>query len=351
MDARAQDRAVAPGAAGPAQDRARHLDRRDVADHRGRAGRHRFRPHARAALRARHRPHAAGDGARLAAPTPISGAAAPDASSRASAIACGRRRRTAAFAPYAAPEILVRRSLRLRCSICAAWGVADPASLAFLDPPPRAALAEARALLAATRRDRRGRRASPTKAAPYRGSRCRRGWRAWSWTLRARARRERRRRSPSCSPNAASAAMPSISRRGSKPSAATARHAPKTRGGWRTGWRGGRRKPSPTPLPRGERRRPGRLLASAYPERIAMAHRASRDARPSTGQGRRGEFLMANGRAAALEAARPAGGRSLSRHRRGRGAGGAGAHPARRAADARRHRGRRGRLDHDPRTN
>ena len=53
-------------AAGAAQDRARDLDRRDVADHRGRARRGRQRPHARAALRARHRPDAARDGARLA---------------------------------------------------------------------------------------------------------------------------------------------------------------------------------------------------------------------------------------------------------------------------------------------
>ena len=51
--------------------------------------------------------------------------------------------------------------------------------------------------------------------------------------------------------------------------------------------------------------RVGALLASAFPDRIAMAHRASRDARPSTGYGRRGEFLMANGRAAALEARDP----------------------------------------------
>ena len=49
----------------------------------------------------------------------------------------------------------------------------------------------------------------------------------------------------------------------------------------------------------------GILLASAYPDRIAIAHRASKDARPSTGYGKRGEFLMANGRAAAVEAHDP----------------------------------------------
>ncbi len=54
------------GAAGAAQDRAGDLDRRDLADHRGRARRRRLRPDARAALRAGHRADAAGDGARLA---------------------------------------------------------------------------------------------------------------------------------------------------------------------------------------------------------------------------------------------------------------------------------------------
>ena len=52
LDARAQDRAIAPAPARPTQDRARHLDRRDLADHRRRARRRRFRAHARSALRA-----------------------------------------------------------------------------------------------------------------------------------------------------------------------------------------------------------------------------------------------------------------------------------------------------------
>jgi len=62
-------------------------------------------------------------------------------------------------------------------------------------------------------------------------------------------------------------------------------------------------RPPPSPA-RGEggEAHVGALLASAYPDRIAMAHRASKDARLSTGYGKRGEFLMANGRAAALEA-------------------------------------------------
>ena len=50
--------------------------------------------------------------------------------------------------PYAAPEILSADLSGLALD-CALWGVADPLKLAFLDPPPRAALKEARALLTA----------------------------------------------------------------------------------------------------------------------------------------------------------------------------------------------------------
>ena len=49
--------------------------------------------------------------------------------------------------PYAAPEILSADLSGLMLD-CAMWGVADPTQLAFLDPPPRGALTEARALLA-----------------------------------------------------------------------------------------------------------------------------------------------------------------------------------------------------------
>jgi ATP-dependent helicase HrpB len=50
--------------------------------------------------------------------------------------------------PYAAPEILSADLSRLALD-CALWGVADPSTLAFFDPPPRSALKEARALLTA----------------------------------------------------------------------------------------------------------------------------------------------------------------------------------------------------------
>jgi ATP-dependent RNA helicase HrpB len=53
---------------------------------------------------------------------------------------------TSSLAPANAPEILAADLSGLALDL-AHWGVADPATLAFLDPPPRAALTEAKALL------------------------------------------------------------------------------------------------------------------------------------------------------------------------------------------------------------
>ncbi|AMJ62412.1 ATP-dependent helicase HrpB [Bosea sp. PAMC 26642] len=54
---------------------------------------------------------------------------------------------TGALEAFARPEILSADLAPLLLD-CAAWGVSEPASLAFLDPPPAPALKEARALLA-----------------------------------------------------------------------------------------------------------------------------------------------------------------------------------------------------------
>jgi ATP-dependent helicase HrpB len=54
---------------------------------------------------------------------------------------------TAALEPYAQPEILAADLSSLVLDL-AQWGVADPGKLVFLDPPPAAALNEARTLLA-----------------------------------------------------------------------------------------------------------------------------------------------------------------------------------------------------------
>jgi ATP-dependent helicase HrpB len=53
---------------------------------------------------------------------------------------------TGALEPFARPEILAADLSGLLLD-CAAWGVADPGTLAFLDPPPGPALAEARQML------------------------------------------------------------------------------------------------------------------------------------------------------------------------------------------------------------
>jgi ATP-dependent helicase HrpB len=53
---------------------------------------------------------------------------------------------TASLEPYAKPEILAADLSGLLLDL-AQWGVSDPSKLAFLDPPPQAALNEARALL------------------------------------------------------------------------------------------------------------------------------------------------------------------------------------------------------------
>jgi ATP-dependent helicase HrpB len=53
---------------------------------------------------------------------------------------------TGSLAPYTQPEILAADLSGFVLDL-AEWGIADPAKLTFLDPPPAAALAEARALL------------------------------------------------------------------------------------------------------------------------------------------------------------------------------------------------------------
>jgi ATP-dependent RNA helicase HrpB len=62
------------------------------------------------------------------------------------AIRLWREEQTKALAAFDPPEIL-NADLTSLVLDCLAWGVADPRSLRFLDPPPEPALAEARALL------------------------------------------------------------------------------------------------------------------------------------------------------------------------------------------------------------
>jgi len=223
--------------------------------------------------------------------------------------------------PYAPPEILSADLTGLMLD-CAGWGVSDPARLAFLDPPPRAALQEARALLVSISAiDADGRttdegRAIARLALPPRLARMvvgaaregearvaaeiavvltERGLGGDAVDLATRL--DAFRRDPSQRADDARRLARSLAQRAAEAHTLIRPSGPPSPGGRRVapllpqgeGWGEGQRQDS------------GALLASAYPERIAMAQRTSRDARLSTGSGKRGEFLMANGRAAALD--------------------------------------------------
>jgi ATP-dependent helicase HrpB len=204
--------------------------------------------------------------------------------------------------PYAAPEILSADLSGLALD-CALWGVADPSKLAFLDSPPRAALKEAGALLTAIGAiDGDGRiadegRAIASLALPPRLARMvvdaaragegrlaseiavvltERGLGGDAVDLVARIeafRRDRSQRADDARRLARGLAV--------RAEALTPNPPPDRRGG-RALLAPGEGGPTPTST--------GALLASAFPDRIAAA------------RGKRGEFLMANGRAAALEA-------------------------------------------------
>ena len=227
--------------------------------------------------------------------------------------------------PYAAPEILSADLSGLTLD-CALWGVADASKLAFLDAPPRAALKEARALLTTIGAiDGDGRitdegRAIASLALPPRLARMvvdaaragqggiaseiavlltERGLGGDSVDLMTRIEAFRRDRSQRAEDArrlarglAARAEAFAPGGRGERALLPPGEGGPEGR---MRGSRGAAHSPvttalTPNPSPRRGEGGPGPLLASAYPDRIAIS------------RGRRGEFLMANGRAAALEA-------------------------------------------------
>jgi ATP-dependent helicase HrpB len=193
-----------------------------------------------------------------------------------------------ALQPFARPEILSADLSGFLLDL-AAWGVADPYSLAFLDPPPAPAVAEARALLmaigaldGASRITEEG-RAIAKLALPPRLARMavdaarqgqgdlaariavlvsERGLGGDSVDLAERLERWGKDRSPRAD-DARRLARSLAARASAEGPAGEAAFSP------------------------------GALLALAFPERIAKA------------RGRRGEFLMANGRAAALSPEAP----------------------------------------------
>ncbi len=85
---------------------------------------------------------------------------------------------TASLAAANVPEILAADLSGFVLDL-AHWGVADPATLAFLDPPPPAAIKEAKALLVEPWRDRSRRSHHRAGQGACANCRCRRGSRAW----------------------------------------------------------------------------------------------------------------------------------------------------------------------------
>ena len=230
--------------------------------------------------------------------------------------------------PYAAPEILSADLSGLALD-CALWGVADPAKLAFLDPPPRAALKEARALLTEIGAlDGDGRitdegRAIAGLALPPRLARMvvdaarageggiaseiavvltERGLGGDAVDLATRL--EAFRRDRSARADDARRLARGLAQRAEALIRPSATFSPREKGASSSlGGPSGRAERSLLPPGEGGRRSRsdegaaatsvGALLASAFPDRIAAS------------RGKRGEFLMANGRAAALEAHDP----------------------------------------------
>jgi ATP-dependent helicase HrpB len=222
--------------------------------------------------------------------------------------------------PYAAPEILSADLSGLALD-CALWGVADPSKLAFLDPPPRAALKEARALLIEIGAiDGDGRiteegRAIASLALPPRLARmvvdAAREWEARAASEIAVVLTERGlggdsvdlairleafRRDRSARAEDARRLARGLARRAEALIRPSATFSPREKGAppsHHSPSRDGRPPERPAGRGVGGEGSAGALLASAFPDRIAAS------------RGKRGEFLMANGRAAALEAHDP----------------------------------------------
>jgi ATP-dependent helicase HrpB len=190
---------------------------------------------------------------------------------------------TGALEPFGRPEILSADLAPLLLD-CAAWGVADPTALAFLDPPPAPALKEARALLqqlGALDGERRitdvGRRLRDLPLPP----------RLARMVLLAGSSGQAR--------DAADVAAVLVERglggdaadladrveRFRRDRSKRAEDMRRMAEGWAKGSNGSAK---------GESRSIGALLTLAYPDRLAKA------------RGKPGEYLMANGRGASLEA-------------------------------------------------
>ncbi|MCV3239609.1 ATP-dependent helicase HrpB [Mesorhizobium sp. ZC-5] len=229
------------------------------------------------------------------------------------AIRLWRAEQTAALPAFTPPEIL-EADLSGLVLDCAAFGVADPSALAFLDPPPAAALAEARSLLIELGAVGADGRLTETGAAmrklalPVRLAHMvaeaaksghaadaamlavlltERGLGGDSADLERRLMRFRAERAPRAV--AARQLAERLARQATSP----------LRGGRAEGAGGGNLEPPPRsaaridPPLKGEGEGAGALLLHAFPDRVAKA------------RGERGRFVLANGRGATVDAADP----------------------------------------------
>ena len=193
-----------------------------------------------------------------------------------------------ALEPFAKPEILAADLSGLLLDL-AAWGVREPAALAWLDPPPAPSLAEARTLLMAL------------GALDGEGTITEEGKAIRTLAMPARLARmvidaARRGEEEAAAELAAVLVERGLGgdgidlververlRRDSSPRGTQGRRLARQ-------WAGlARRKSGARPSDAADLDAVGRLVASAYPDRIAQA------------RGKRGEFRMANGRAASIE--------------------------------------------------
>jgi ATP-dependent helicase HrpB len=196
---------------------------------------------------------------------------------------------TGSLEPFAKPEILSADLAPLLLD-CAAWGVADPATLPFLDRPPAPAVKEARALLlelGAVDQDGRitntGRRLQALPLPPR----------------LARMVMDASERGPDAARDAADLAALLVERGLGGDAVDLSERLERFRrdrsrraGDMRRmaqGWARAAQAEAPC-LQGGREASPGHLIALAYPDRMAKA------------RGRPGEYVMANGRGAVLEA-------------------------------------------------
>ena len=225
-----------------------------------------------------------------------------------------------------------RPTCRRSCSTAPPSGSPIRARLAFLDPPPAAALDEARTLLASLDAiDDAGRLTEAGSG----DARARSAGAAGAYGRGGRALRPARRPNSPCS----------------SPSAALAATAPTLNGGW-SAFRTEKspravaarqladrlaRQRAGSPERGADSPRPGVLLLHAWPDRVAKA------------RGERGRFVLSNGSRRHARCRRPAAGRALSRRRRSAGQGAKRAHHGSGGGQRSRHPRRAGRQDRSAR--